>query len=787
MSCGQPETDPLVVEDPLDCGEEDIKTDNHLEGWTNFGSGRLRVRKPNVLDLSDVEDDSDCEWRPSAGKRERKRGKRHFFVRNRRRNGMKESETDSDEENLIPPEKTSNGEVYPGRTEAKGDLAEPGFFPSSCEDCTHVFTDPTSLQEHMRIVHNKTSSSHLGSIPPNEKSVKCQKYYEQLKTERKYQCEVCQKTFITSGHLNTHMYRHSGKKWTCDGCGKNFSCERSLIRHKDTFPGEHSFPCKYCDIIFFRLHNMVKHIEIKHPDAELDPSITKMVSNSEDFACGKCFKTFPSSELLAVHEKAMHVPEEQVERTGDENGSVQKNEAKYKCDVCSKEFVSLEGFEYHKNHQHVDKEVKKKRKKGKVCDEVDEEMTSPSKPNLVCKICSATFTLKSGLQAHLKSHNMTKNIEVKQGSLQCCICPRSFTSSDGLKYHLATHTGERRYACNQCGKRFIKKTHLSEHIATHSQVKYFKCRRCPRTFSTHSAYRKHIKHFPGPHSFPCSKCGKIFTKESMIEKHMCVDLVKITMAPEVKALLSEDMIEEYLCLAEEQMVEELSENSKESEKKQSKENTSHSCYKCFKVFPTLASLQEHQNDHIGKQNYQCRFCPENFKRADAFGAHIRNHLGSTPYMCLKCNRKFISPVTLSMHAKTYPGDHSFTCQKCQRWFPSETRLEKHECILQNSDHFKCACGSIFSSWNELLQHAGTKPYKCCSCELQYSTLMALARHIKKHTGVKPFSCDVCGKSFRAKSNYLNHQGIHLKRTDIQCEHCEYKSKSQKRMDLHLFR
>lgn len=72
------------------------------------------------------------------------------------------------------------------------------------------------------------------------------------------------------------------------------------------------------------------------------------------------------------------------------------------------------------------------------------------------------------------------------------------------------------------------------------------------------------------------------------------------------AQLSEDMIEAYMCLAE------------EADSAERTQPGNVSCYKCFKMFSSETELQEHQHEHFGKQLYQCRFCPENFNRSDLY-------------------------------------------------------------------------------------------------------------------------------------------------------------------------
>lgn len=91
----------------------------------------------------------------------------------------------------------------------------------------------------------------------------------------------------------------------------------------------------------------------------------------------------------------------------------------------------------------------------------------------------------------------------------------------------------------------------------------------------------------------------------MLEKHLCVDLVAVALAPEIIAQLSEDIVEEYMCLAE------------EADKEAAIKGLI-PCCKCFKMFQNEDALHDHQNEHLLQRTYQCRFCPETFNRSDVF-------------------------------------------------------------------------------------------------------------------------------------------------------------------------
>lgn len=51
--------------------------------------------------------------------------------------------------------------------------------------------------------------------------------------EKKFHCEICQKSFVDKQRLEGHMSTHTGQKmYTCVKCKKTFSHASSLSAHK---------------------------------------------------------------------------------------------------------------------------------------------------------------------------------------------------------------------------------------------------------------------------------------------------------------------------------------------------------------------------------------------------------------------------------------------------------------------------------------------------------------------------------------------------------------------------
>ena len=62
--------------------------------------------------------------------------------------------------------------------------------------------------------------------------------------------------------------------------------------------------------------------------------------------------------------------------------------------------------------------------------------------------------------------------------------------------------------------------------------------------------------------------------------------------------------------------------------------------------------------------------------------------------------------------------------------------------------------------NNVRVQTGEKPYKCTTCDKQFSYSSSLKIHMMKHTGEEPYTCATCDKKFRSNQNLKVHMRIH---------------------------
>ena len=179
---------------------------------------------------------------------------------------------------------------------------------SMCLECPKVFDTPIKLIRH-KVVHKKQNAP-------------------------KFNCDQCQKSFLSQRILNTHLAKvhgiHIQKKFQCLKCPQSFNFENQLKFHEAKHlnikrgggPKEPDLFCDFCDMICTNrsaLHyHLQKHTTPLHHCPQCAKSFKsefgldyhlKIHNNEKNHLCADCGKGFISPYKLIHHRRSAHTLE----------------------------------------------------------------------------------------------------------------------------------------------------------------------------------------------------------------------------------------------------------------------------------------------------------------------------------------------------------------------------------------------------------------------------------------------------------------------------------------------
>ena len=76
-----------------------------------------------------------------------------------------------------------------------------------------------------------------------------------------FECDECDRTYMTQMALNKHKLSHTGvKPYRCDICGKEFAMRYMVKDHARTHTGERPYPCTLCGSTFSNRGHLSRHM-----------------------------------------------------------------------------------------------------------------------------------------------------------------------------------------------------------------------------------------------------------------------------------------------------------------------------------------------------------------------------------------------------------------------------------------------------------------------------------------------------------------------------------------------
>lgn len=163
-----------------------------------------------------------------------------------------------------------------------------------CEICHKKFSKKRSLNGHLAC-HSEVKSFYCDfcheTFPDRFSLAQHKSSHFQQKP---HQCEICGHRFTTTRGLSRHAFFFHSAKYKCEMCGQSFSDESSFKTHKMKHFEQKPYRCNTCGEVFYHWMTFKKH------------QATHSEEDKPTFQCLYCDKSFTSKAGVAMHCKEDH-------------------------------------------------------------------------------------------------------------------------------------------------------------------------------------------------------------------------------------------------------------------------------------------------------------------------------------------------------------------------------------------------------------------------------------------------------------------------------------------------
>ncbi|KAF5282407.1 hypothetical protein FQR65_LT14301 [Abscondita terminalis] len=655
-----------------------------------------------------------------------------------------------------PMVETANGLLPVTPSKSKINIAEPGLEkprPHKCQCCSASFTRTVHLKRHML--------THSG--------------------ERKFNCDICKKSFYSS-YAKEHMRFHSGEKnFPCKICGKKFVTNAILKRHSSIHNSHRPYVCPYCRKRFKTILMCRKHINIHKRDLEVEQF--RIVRDDLTFNCRSICVNDPSDKVLP-QSKILYTDAEKgiiistpidVDTEGNDLLEATTNQSQIYESAPTRNISILTDTASTNILTNVNEEAATVNLRNTVDTNEESFPTVYVNTEELQSLSSANFY--NACLSQLKNNDplLVGGInEIQDPNLLFSTDPTltqitdSQLDSQTLETLIPTFNFNNSLSLNQSFSNIVL-SNIDENEVNQSSLfpnvnEYNKKSQENNKFSETIDNPKFIIDpnlidLTGDTSTVASTviANLLYNGGNATESSMNVSEVEgtsTTVFPLTsnkigllcsyckQSMKSMSDVKDHVCNVSGSGTIEVAQIEKVPGIKKEKNTCEEKKSKRFKAVEESVPGSSLLSKVEESSKFKCTFCNKISSNKSSFTRHFLTHTtAKDKNACSYCGKEFKKPSDLERHIRTHTGERPYKCDKCEKSFSLKSTLESH---------------------NRTHKPGGNKDFSCVVCNSYFSSKSSLRVHMMMHTGVKPYQCSLCPERFRTSGHRKSHMSLHLK-------------------------